>query len=107
MVILLIKGGNMKTNNIRQERLKFFIIGVMTLLLLFFLTGAKNFGSLNGRYQISSWGMQLGENAGGCGTFIVDTATGNTKVAYTVIYGANPQRSVLINNLRKPFNAIK
>jgi len=37
----------MKTDNIRKERLKFFIIGVMTLLLLFFLTGAKNFGTLN------------------------------------------------------------
>ncbi|MDM8543470.1 hypothetical protein QUF75_17770 [Desulfococcaceae bacterium HSG7] len=97
----------MKTDNVRKERLKFFIIGVLTLLLLVFLTGAKNFGSLNGRYQISSWGMHLGENAAGCGAFIVDTATGNTKVAYTVIYGANPQRSVLINNLRKPFNAIK
>lgn len=77
------------------------------MLFLTILTGAGTAVSMNGRYQATAWGTNFGENAGGCGAFVVDTVTGNVKTAYTVIYGTPPQRTVLINNLRKPFSVVQ
>lgn len=49
----------------------------------------------NGRYQIVTW-----EAGGGYGAFILDTATGTTKVAYSSLKGPGGKH---VNNLGKPF----
>jgi len=49
-----------------------------------------------GRYQIATW-----EAGGGYGAFVLDTATGTTKVAYSSIKGPNGKS---VNNLGKPFS---
>jgi hypothetical protein len=59
-----------------------------------------------GRYQISAWSTRLGEHAGGVGVFIVDTATGETKTAYTAIYGQADPITVMVDHLGKPFATI-
>lgn len=51
--------------------------------------------SNTGRYQIVTW-----EANGGYGAFVVDTATGTTKVAYSSIKGPGGQS---VNNLGKSF----
>ena len=90
---------------VQSERWTYFLLGVIMALAMILMTGAA--GQQYGRYQVASWATSFGDNSGGCGAFIVDTATGTTKSAYTVIYG-NPQApSVLKNNLRKPFPSIK
>lgn len=50
----------------------------------------------NGRYQIVTW-----QGGGGYGAFVLDTATGTTKVAYSSIKGPNGKS---VNNLGKPFH---
>ncbi len=91
-----------------KERIKYFLLGIFVLGGLIFLTGAKQDVPLSyGRYQISAWGTPFGNNSGGCGAFVVDTATGETKVVYTVIYGKHEEISTLKNNLKKPFYSIE
>lgn len=51
--------------------------------------------SSTGRYQIATW-----QGGGGYGAFVLDTATGTTKVAYSSGTGPNGKR---VNNLGKPF----
>ena len=51
--------------------------------------------SNTGRFQISSW-----ESGGGYGAFVLDTATGVTKIAYSSVKGPGGKT---INNLGKPF----
>jgi hypothetical protein len=87
-------------------KLIYFFIGAFLILSLVLLTGAGP-SQQYGRYQISSWSFSLGEGAGGCGAFIVDTATGTTKSAYTVLYGNPGKPSLLKNDLRKPFVSIQ
>lgn len=48
-----------------------------------------------GRYQISAWA-----DGGGYGAFVVDTATGATKMAYSSNRGPGGKS---VNNLGKPF----
>ena len=48
-----------------------------------------------GRYQIAAW-----QGGGGYGAFVVDTATGATKVAYSSGAGPDGKR---VNNLGKSF----
>ena len=97
----------MKDNHLFREHILYFVMGMLTVFCLVVLTGAGSGTSLSGRYQIAAWGTMFGEGAGGCGAFVVDTATGKTKTVYTVIYGVSPQRSLLVNNLRKTFNTIR
>jgi hypothetical protein len=52
--------------------------------------------SSSGRYQIAAW-----EGGGGYGAFVLDTATGTTKVAYSSTKGPNGKP---VNNLGKPFH---
>jgi len=84
----------------------YFLLGALLMLSLVLLTGAGP-AQQYGRYQISAWSFSLGDGSGGCGAFIVDTATGTTKSAYTVLYGNPGRPSLLKNHLRKPFGAIQ
>lgn len=52
--------------------------------------------SNTGRYQIATW-----EGGGGYGAFVLDTATGTTKVAYSSVKGPGGQS---VNNLGKSFD---
>lgn len=52
-----------------------------------------------GRYQIATW-----QGGGGYGAFVLDTATGTTKVAYSSGTGPDGKR---VNNLGKSFQQMK
>lgn len=52
--------------------------------------------SSTGRYQIATW-----NTGGGYGVFVLDTATGTTKVAYSSAMGSNGKS---VDNLGKPFH---
>ncbi len=62
-----------------RERAKFFLLGMVLVIGMMFLMGAANETVVidNGRYQVSAWG-----NDGAHGAFIVDTISGETKIAY-------------------------
>ncbi len=90
------------------EKFKYILMGMGFVIGLLILLGSSSTPHIHGRYQISSWGSRFGENSGGCGAFIVDTMTGETKTAYTLLYGDKNHGEVeRVNNLRKPFNSIK
>jgi hypothetical protein len=74
---------------------------------IMFLMGNKTSNFQYGRYQISSWGTSFGNLSGGCGAFITDTATGETKTAYMYIYGTSEGVSIMKDNLGKTFFEIK
>ncbi len=69
-------------------------------------TGAVNAGGNIGRYQIAAWSTNWGTSGGGYGAFIVDTTTGETKMAYNYVFAENGKERVRINNLGKPFRRI-
>jgi hypothetical protein len=100
----------MTAYRLRRDRIKFFLLGVSAALGTILLVGATS-GPPGpphyGRYQVSAWGTRLGGNAGGMGAFVVDTATGETKMAYTVLYGRPGEKTVVIDNLHKPFGMIQ
>lgn len=52
--------------------------------------------SSTGRYQIATW-----ETGGSYGAFVLDTATGTTKVAFSSVKGPNGKS---VDNLGKPFH---
>jgi hypothetical protein len=52
--------------------------------------------SSTGRYQIATW-----ETGGNYGVFVLDTATGTTKVAFSSTKGPTGKS---VNNLGKPFH---
>lgn len=80
---------------------------MMVTLLLGAASDYKN-NTLNfGRYQLSAWGTQLGENGGAVGAFVMDTVSGETRTAYIRTYGDTPQSRVVKNDLKQPFNSIR
>jgi hypothetical protein len=89
------------------DKLKYFLLGIITISAVMFLMGNRSSTPSYGRYQISSWGTAFGDFSGGCGAFIIDTATGETKTAYMYIYGTSDGMSALKNNLGKSFYEIK
>jgi hypothetical protein len=97
----------MLKNKVLKERVTFFLLGALAVFGMLFLLGADNAVIIdNGRYQLSSWAGSFGKNSGGVGAFIVDTVTGETKTAYTRIYGEPENGRVIKNNLNKPFNSM-
>jgi hypothetical protein len=90
-----------------SDRFKYFLLGLLTVGAVVFLMGNHSSAPNYGRYQISSWGTAFGDFSGGCGAFIIDTATGETKTAYMYIYGTSDGMSILKNNLGKSFYEIK
>lgn len=96
-----------KREQCNKIKAKYFIMGLITIFVAMLLMGNSNSNPSYGRYQISSWGTAFGDFSGGCGAFIIDTTTGETKTAYMYIYGASDGISILKNNLGKSFYAIK
>ena len=101
----------MRQDKIWTDRLKFFVLGMLSLLGLLILAGAvpnTSTPTLNyGRYQISAWGASLGEDSGAMGVFIVDTVSGETKTVYSRTYGGPQKTEVVKNDLKKPFISIR
>ncbi len=97
----------MKKRRLYTERFKFFLLGVLSIIGICLLMGADYGAPGYGRYQISAWGASFGDFSGGCGAFVVDTVTGETKTVYRFVYGSSDGTSVLKTNLGKPFSAIK
>jgi hypothetical protein len=72
------------------------------------LAGATDIGPPNyGRYQISSWSTNFGSNSGGFGVFIADTATGETKMVYSRVFGETGNGEIKKDELGKTFFSIK
>lgn len=94
-----------------REKLFFFALGALSLVTITFLLGAASDfqnQTLNyGRYQLSSWGTQIGDDSGAVGAFVMDTVSGETRTAYIRTYGTPPASRVLKNDLKKPFHAIR
>ena len=94
----------------RGLKVKYFLLGIASAILLLMLTGAEfapeptlNFG----RYQLSSWATSVGKDSGALGAFVIDTVSGETKTVYSRIYGNPPESKVVKNDLKKPFASIK
>jgi len=88
--------------------MKPFLLGGLAALLLVFLTAAIDVSAPNyGRYQISSWASQLGPSGGGFGAFVLDTATGETKLVYSRTFGNVGDGTVKKSELKIPFGSIK
>ncbi len=90
-----------------KYKLKYFMYGIIVVVWIVTLMGNSNSAPHYGRYQVSSWGTSFGDFTGGCGAFIIDTATGETKTAYMYIYGTSDATGILKDNLGKAFYEIK
>jgi len=96
-----------------RERLKFFGLGLLVALAVMLLSGASEIGTSAigppnyGRYQIASWSTNFGSNGGGFGVFITDTATGETKMVYSRLFGTTGNGDVKKDELGKTFFSIK
>ncbi len=101
----------MDSHRIWKERLKFFLIGAVSVFLLLVVTGARDMSDApaldNGRFQIAAWATHFDNKSGVIGAFIVDTVSGETKTVYTREYGSPPVSKVLKNDLRKNFANIR
>ena len=84
-----------------DKRLRFFALGALVVLAAVFLMGMDAPAPRYGRYQISAWG-----DAAAHGAFIVDTATGETKIVYRY-KETDSQRIKERNNLGKNFSSIE
>ena len=82
-------------NNRMYEKIKYFLLGVLLTTSLLLLMGA--YANAPQRFQVSAWSA----NGIGYGAFIVDTATGETKMAY-LNAGVDKE-----NNLGKTFGEFK
>lgn len=96
-------------------KIKYFLLGIGSSLLLLLLTGAMNDpgapGSANlnfGRYQISTWATPFGNQGGAMGAFVIDTVSGETKTVYSRTFGpAAMEGEVIKNDLKKIFTSIQ
>jgi len=96
-------------------KVKYFILGIGSTLLLLLLTGAMNDpgapSSANlsyGRYQLSSWATSFGDKGGAMGAFVIDTVSGETRTVYSRTFGPAPMEGEVVkNDLKKPFVSIQ
>lgn len=92
----------------RKEKLFYVVIGSIITATLFLLVAATDVSAPNyGRYQLSSWSSQNGNNSVAVGAFILDTATGETKLVYHKTITAAENGLYGKDELRKPFHAVK
>lgn len=84
-----------------DQRLRFFTLGAVAVLAAVFLMGMDAPSPNYGRYQISAWG-----DAAAHGVFVVDTASGETKIVYRY-KEADGGRVKERNNLGKSFSSIE
>lgn len=100
-------------NQPRSGRFKFFCLGLLVALATICLVGATDIGPTNfgppnyGRYQISSWSSSFGDKGGGFGVFVADTATGETKLVYSRVFGDVGNGSIKKDELGKTFSSVK
>jgi len=93
-------GGTMK--HFRTDQVKIFILGMLTAFAFLLLLGTREAPPPNyGRYQVSAWG-----NGEAHGAFIVDSASGETKIVYRYKQQDNGE-GLERNNLNKTFHSIK
>lgn len=86
-----------------SDKVKGFMIGIFVAVGLLLVVGAVDTSPPRyGRYQISAWGGRFTENLGGVGVFVVDTTSGETRMAYARVYGEGKGR-VVVDNLKRPF----
>lgn len=96
-------------------KMKYYLLGAGSSLLLLLLTGAMNDpgapGNANlnfGRYQLSSWATSFGDRGGAMGAFVIDTVSGETKTVYSRTFGSTAMEGEVIkNDLKKPFASIQ
>ncbi|MCD6527464.1 MAG: hypothetical protein J7K75_10785 [Desulfuromonas sp.] len=91
-----------------NKRLPWILVGILSTVLMLFLLGATDISAPNyGRYQLSSWSTDIGGDRAAVGAFIIDTATGETKTAYTRILDVKGTGIILKNDLKTTFHSIK
>lgn len=83
-----------------NERSRFFVLGALAVLAVVFLMGIDAPSPRYGRYQVSAWGDHSAH-----GAFVVDTATGETKIVYRY-KEANGERVKERDHLGKVFSSI-
>lgn len=96
-------------------KVRYFLLGIGSSLLLLLLTGAMNDpgapGSANlsfGRYQLATWATPFGGQGGAMGAFVIDTVSGETKTVYSRTFGPTAMEGEVIkNDLKKPFASIQ
>ena len=86
--------------SLRNERLRFFAMGALAVLAVVFLMGIDAPAPGYGRYQVSAWGDHSAH-----GAFVVDTATGETKIVYRY-KETGGERIKERDNLGKVFSSI-
>ena len=92
----------------KKSFVKPFLFGMIAALTLLLLTAAVDISPPNyGRYQLSSWAGPLGPEGGGFGAFVVDTATGETKMVYSRTFGKVGDGKVRKDQTLLPFGSIK
>ncbi len=97
-------------NTLWKQQLKYFLLGVGSILTIVLLSASTDYSnsSLNsGRYQLSSWATQLGDNSGVVGAFVMDTVSGETKTVYIRTYGEERKSKLIKNNLKKAFSVME
>lgn len=80
-----------------MEKFKFILVGMLLMVMVFFLMGAG--GTSAGRYRVSAWSA----TEVGFGAYVIDTETGETRVAYQYT-GATGNN---VDNLGLPFSEMK
>ena len=91
----------MTKEQIIKERIKYFLLGLLTVIAAIFLMGTTHHNDVvidNGRFQISAWGDSKTH-----GAFIVDSVSGKTKIVYQK-KELGDGKSVKISNLNMPFS---
>jgi hypothetical protein len=95
---VFIMGASTK-ENIRLEKAKCFLLGVLVVIGILILSGAYTDTNAPGRYQLAAWGA----GSIGFGAFVIDTVSGETKIVYLNTGMKAPQA----NNLGVPFGRIE
>ena len=91
-----------------KNRVWYIAVGMVSGMGMLLIMGATVYAPPNyGRYQISAWGSPFVKDTAGVGVFIVDTATGETKTAYSRFYGETDTVHIEKSDLIKPFGIIQ
>lgn len=91
-----------------KDRFVFILMGALATAVIFLLVGATDIAAPHyGRYQVSAWSSPVGRDAVGVGAFIVDTATGETRMVFNRSFTASELDRKVKNELCKTFHGIK
>lgn len=91
-----------------DSRLLWILVGALSFLGLFLLLGATDISAPNyGRYQISSWSTPVGNDKAAVGAFVLDTATGETKMVFSRMIEENGSGRIMKNDVNKTFHSIQ